>query len=330
MYWAADNLLDWEANGVNLDAAHVYFQSEEHRVCNLAYLLARGLSIDLPIDIYGFDKMIKDFPFMFAGITQVGDIVLPQHEEFGNYHSFMVSGQDQDGHMKMTIELVKRAFDQGIELPGIKTIPSGFYIPHIRSLTGGKASSSRKVGTLYLGSGPDKLDLEKRIKVINQIIDDALVNKELEDSANKCALDMVKYIDYFNNFSKVNFKESLDDMPLTLKKKLKDKIDDRVRANLIDEYLIDECKKVKQDNLALIRDTIKDAIVDHYKKRQEVLEYAIERRDTPSRSLWDLDSDQLEPLKSWKIPKKAFVNPLKRNKTQWFDIIYQAKDKLIP
>ena len=61
MYWAADNLLDWEANGVNLDAAHVYFQSEEHRVCNLAYLLARGLSIDLPIDIYGFDKMIKDF-----------------------------------------------------------------------------------------------------------------------------------------------------------------------------------------------------------------------------------------------------------------------------
>ena len=38
LYWAADNLLDWGASGVNLDAAHVYLQSEERRVNDLAYL----------------------------------------------------------------------------------------------------------------------------------------------------------------------------------------------------------------------------------------------------------------------------------------------------
>lgn len=57
MYWAADNLLDWGANGVNLDATHTYLQSEEHRVSNMAYLLARGLSFDLAIDTYGLEKL---------------------------------------------------------------------------------------------------------------------------------------------------------------------------------------------------------------------------------------------------------------------------------
>ena len=120
MYWAADNLLDWGANGVDLDATHAYLQSEEHRVSNLAYLLARGLSFDLAVDTYGIEKLCGnpnkegdkgEFPFLFAGITQVGDIILPQHYDFGNGHSFMVSGQDQDGHMKMTVELAKRALE---------------------------------------------------------------------------------------------------------------------------------------------------------------------------------------------------------------------------
>jgi len=118
-YWAADNLLDWGANGVDLDAAHVYLQSEEHRVNKLAYIVARSLDFELPLDIYGVKKLIEDYPFLFAGITQVGDIILPQYTDFGNYHSFMVSGQDQDGHMKMTIELVRRSLEAKREIPGL-------------------------------------------------------------------------------------------------------------------------------------------------------------------------------------------------------------------
>ncbi|MBI4919440.1 hypothetical protein HY837_05895 [archaeon] len=195
-YWAADNLLDWGANGVNLDAAHVYLQSEEFRVNGLAYLLARSLSFDLSVNTYGFKKLAESFPFLFAGVTQVGDIVLPQHSDFGNAHSFMVSGQDQDGHMKMTVELVKGSFKKGVELPGVQTVPSAFYIPHIRGLVGDKASSSKSKGTLYLGSGPNHEDIEERIKSSLKKFDAAL-RKSPKDVAN-CATDMVMYIDAFN------------------------------------------------------------------------------------------------------------------------------------
>src|SRR3989344_5004176 len=50
-YWAADNLVDWGAAGINLDAAHVYLQSEEFRVNGLAYVVARSLNFDLAVDI---------------------------------------------------------------------------------------------------------------------------------------------------------------------------------------------------------------------------------------------------------------------------------------
>ncbi|PJE62518.1 hypothetical protein COU88_04580, partial [Candidatus Roizmanbacteria bacterium CG10_big_fil_rev_8_21_14_0_10_39_6] len=68
-FWAADNLLDWGANGVNLDAAHVYLQSEEHRVNQLAHIVARSLKFEFAADIYGMNKLVSDFPFLFAGIT---------------------------------------------------------------------------------------------------------------------------------------------------------------------------------------------------------------------------------------------------------------------
>src|SRR3989338_2054737 len=201
-YWAADNLLDWGANGVNLDAAHAYLQSEETRVNTLAYFAARSLKFDFAADIYGMQKLVKDFPFLFAGVTQVGDILLPQHKDFGNYHSFMVSGQDQDGHMKMTVALTKATLDSGIELQGVQTVPSGFYIQHIRGISGDKASSSKAAGTLYLGSGPEKEDLTERIKSTLRKVDCANTG-DLE----KCALDMVRYIDFFNSGSRVSFGE---------------------------------------------------------------------------------------------------------------------------
>ena len=52
-YFAADNLLDWGASGLNLDAAHVYFQSEETRVMNIAYAAARRLDLATIVDVYG-------------------------------------------------------------------------------------------------------------------------------------------------------------------------------------------------------------------------------------------------------------------------------------
>ena len=69
-FWAADNLLDWGANGVNLDAAHVYLQSEEFRVNTLSYIVARGLSFKLATDIYGAQKLIDDFRILHVGVVK--------------------------------------------------------------------------------------------------------------------------------------------------------------------------------------------------------------------------------------------------------------------
>ncbi len=328
MYWAADNLIDWGANGVNLNASHVYLQSEEKRVSDIAYLVARGLTFDLAVDTYGFKKMADEFPFLFAGITQVGDIILPQHRDFGNYHSFMVSGQDQDGHMKMTVELAKRAFNSGISLPGIQTIPSGFYIPHIRGIIG-KASSSKPQTTLYLGSGPLREDLEGRIRTSLQKLDSTIANPNLKDNLEKGSLDMVRYIEYFNSLSNINFGDALRNMPTDIVDRIKS-AEDSERSHIIDEYLLNECKSAGQNNIQLVRENLSDALKEHQRKRQAILSYAVEREDYRDSGAWAMDSEKVKEPSFWEIPDKSRVDPSLRNRTEWFNIVASMKDKLIP
>ena len=328
-YWAADNLLDWGANGVNLDAAHVYLQSEETRVNTLAYFVARSLKFDFAADIYGIQKLVNDFPFLFAGLTQVGDIILPQHTDFGNHHSFMVSGQDQDGHMKMTVALTKATLDSGIGLPGVHTIPSGFYIPHIRGISGDKASSSKPAGTLYLGSGPEKEDLTKRIKTTLEKVDHAD-----EEDLRRCALDMIRYIDFFNARSGVLFGEiSTSRGYKDLQEKL-EAVETREKQmeyqHRIDSYLINECKAKKQDNVEIVRDSLQEALDAHQKKREVILSYARARSSYRSGGGWKSDDDRPLPPQFWEVPRRAIVDESKRNATQWFDIIDNVANKLIP
>ncbi|MDO8638309.1 MAG: hypothetical protein Q7R43_01945 [Candidatus Daviesbacteria bacterium] len=328
-FWAADNLLDWGANGVNLDAAHVYLQSEEHRVSTLAYMLARSLSFKLSTDIYGVKKMVDDFPFLFAGVTQVGDIMLPQHQEFGNDHSFMVSGQDQDGHMKMTVALVDATFKSGIDMLGVQSIPSGFYIPHIRGISGDKASSSKAEGTLYLGAGPNIEDLTDRIKSAYNKLDRA-DKGDLE----KCSLDMVRFIDFFNTRSGVSFEELCC---LPVYKELQHQLElaqtrkDQVRAQEeIDQFFIKSCNRSRQDNIEIIRDSLSEAITEHQLKRAAVLDYAKERASYIPSGWNDLDDDKPFQPEFWKVPDRAVVDESKRNTTQWFHIVDRASGQLVP
>ncbi|MBU2640114.1 MAG: hypothetical protein KKG75_05430 [Nanoarchaeota archaeon] len=343
LYWAADNLLDWGANGVNLDAAHVYLQSEERRVNDLAYAVARGLDFELAADTYGFEKLCGDpdkegdkgeFPFLFAGITQVGDILLAQHPDFGNYHSFMVSGQDQDGHMKMTNELVRRMFEAGRNIYDIHTNPSGLYVPHIRGFKSKKPgeapkmSSSWAPGTLYLGSGHDNENINERIKSsLGKFDPSRLVRRDMEN----CALDLVRFIDSFNEKSIVDFAEIYDSPHY---KFILDKLECATREErsgvqeAIDAYLTNVCKREGQDNVELVRESLGETLRNHQIKRQEVLDYAITRANLPPRQGWDEDFT-LDPPEFWEVPERAVVNSDRRNKTEWFNIVEKAREKLI-
>ncbi len=328
-YWAADNLLDWGANGVNLDAAHVYLQSEEVRVNTLAYFIARSLTFPLAADIYGMEKLVKDFPFLFAGITQVADIILPQHQDFGNNHSFMVSGQDQDGHMKMTIALTQATLGNNIALPGIQTVPSGFYIPHIRGISGDKASSSKAAGTLYLGSGPERQDLTDRIRNTLGKIESAQ-----KEDLERCALDMVRYIDFFNARSVISFEElSASEGYKTLQKKLEashTREGQKAAQWEIDAYLTSECNAHGQDNVGIVRDSLPEALTEHKKKREAILSYARARASYQPPSGWNTEDNKPLPPEFWKVPERAVVDEQKRNVTQWFDLIVKSGDKIIP
>ncbi len=328
-FWAADNLLDWGANGVNLDATHVYLQSEEARVNTLAYRVARSLKFDLALDIYGMEKMIQDFPFLFAGITQVGDIILPQHSDFGNYHSFMVSGQDQDGHMKMTVALTEASLRDGITLPGVKTVPSGFYIPHIRGISGDKASSSKAEGTLYLGSGPQQEGLDERIASTLRKF-----NSADREHVERCALDMVRFIDVFNRENQVDFSGIAQTEKYRELVKRLDSAGSRTERQRIqvelDDYLVSICRDQKQDNTAIIRDTLPIALREHQQKREAILAYAKARASYRPQGGWSLDDDKPIQPAFWKVPEKAVVDESKRNRTQWFNIVNAVEDKIIP
>lgn len=322
-FWAADNLLDWGANGVDLETAHVYLQSEEFRVNTLSYIVARSLRFDLAVDIYGADKIVNVFPFLFAGITQVGDILLPQHKDFGNHHSFMVSGQDQDGHMKMTVELTKATLERETDLMGVSSIPSGLYIPHIRGISGDKASSSKADSTIYLGQGPNYEDIDARIKSSMSKIDRAS-----KEHLSRCSLDMVRYIEYFNAKSNVQFEElckrpqyiSLVD---SLEKATTS--DDRAKIQTkIDQYLISECEIRGQSNEEIVRDNLAEALKDHRQKREVVLEYALSKASSPN------NDDEVQKPSFWNTPSQAAVVDPHPNPTKWFHIIANSADKLIP
>lgn len=308
-YWTADNLLDWGANGVDLDAARVYLQSEEYRVSNLAYLLARGLTFDLPIDIYGFNKMSKEFSFLFAGITQVGDIVLPQHDDFGNNHSFMVSGQDQDGHMKMTLELIKRALESKTELSGVSNLPSGFYVPHIRGIVG-KASSSKPEFTIYLGSGPKKLNLTDRVESSLSKLINAQKNPSLAENLQYGALDMIRYLECFNEHSAVKFENISREIMGT-------------KSNQeVDQGLIKESLSHNQKNLDIVMESLPIILKEHQEKRMNVLEYAIANVENKE------NAHLIKPT-FWEVPEGVIVKGTK-NPTQWFNLVYAQRNNLIP
>ncbi|MCD5401331.1 hypothetical protein LR013_01875 [candidate division NPL-UPA2 bacterium] len=323
-YWMADNLLDWGAQGLNLDAAHVYLQSEEKRSTELIFFLTTKIAFKDAFDIYGFPKLCDEFSFLFAGLAQVKDLVLPQNQDFGNFHSCMVSGPDQDGHMRMTTRLIEYFQEIKIQIPDVQTTPSALYTPHIRGLSGGKMSSSDPElldKTLFIGPGPDcsnPLTIEERIRTNLSKIK-VTINNISPNQVAKSALDMVRFIDFFGRKSVVDFSSLLHDLPSTLKRRIDQEEDRERKALLIDEYLIVECKQKGQDNVELVRENIEEVIREHHQRRKKVLQHAIHRQE-----------GRASEIEFWEIPQESAVDESLRNKTKWYNIVARMRDRIIP
>ncbi len=133
---AVSNVADLLALGLDEKNAYVYKQSEERRVMNFAYLAARKTTLATLQALYGD----KNMGLYFATLTQAGDILLPQHEDFGGPKNVVVPvGIDQDPHIRLCRDLAPKF---GLMLP------SSTYHAFMKSLTGESKMGKRDPSSL--------------------------------------------------------------------------------------------------------------------------------------------------------------------------------------
>ena len=89
-------------------AGHIYFQSENFNMRNLAFELAAAANFSEISAIYGFSGETS-IGHMESVMAQSGDILHPQLEEYGGPKPVVIPvGADQDPHIKLTRDLAYR------------------------------------------------------------------------------------------------------------------------------------------------------------------------------------------------------------------------------
>ena len=183
---------------------HLYLQSENDDVKNLAYTIGKKVTFSQMRSIYGFDNS-TNISHIYTPLVQVADILHPQLEQHGEPRPVVVPvGPDQDPHIRLTRDLAAKFND---EYGFIE--PSATFHRFMTGLTGEKMSSSKPKTAIYLTDtvkeatkkvnsaktgGRDSLKEQKELGgrpdecsvyelLVYHLIDD---DKQLEDIKNKC------------------------------------------------------------------------------------------------------------------------------------------------
>lgn len=129
---------------------HIYLQSENKIVGDLAYKLARKVNLSEMKAIYGFLSS-ANLAHLYVPLIQVADILHPQIEECGGPKPIVVPvGPDQDPHIRLTRDVAERFKSQYNFVT-----PSSTYHRFITGLTGGKMSSSKPKTAIFLSDPPE-------------------------------------------------------------------------------------------------------------------------------------------------------------------------------
>jgi len=134
------------ALGLDAKKTTFYFQSENRAVTNLAYEFSRRVTLNEFRAIYG----TADPGRIMSAITQVADILYPQLEE--RMPGVIPVGIDQDPHMRLTRDVVKRTREIYNFFP-----PAGLYHKFVPSLDGSLKMSKS-------GSKENLIELPENIK----------------------------------------------------------------------------------------------------------------------------------------------------------------------
>ena len=120
------------ALGLDIKKTNFYFQSENKEVMNNAYEFAKKITLNEFKAIYGSADPGK----IMGAVTQVADILYPQFKE--KMPGIIPVGVDQDPHIRLTRDVVKRIRKKGFFLP------SSIYHKYTPSLDGGMKMSKSK------------------------------------------------------------------------------------------------------------------------------------------------------------------------------------------
>ncbi len=124
---------------------HIYLQSENKTVGDLAYKLAKKVNMNEMKAIYGFSGS-TNVAHLYTPLIQVADILHPQLDELGGPKPVVVPvGPDQDPHIRLTRDIAERFSSQFHFIT-----PSSTYHRFITGLTGGKMSSSKPKTAIFL------------------------------------------------------------------------------------------------------------------------------------------------------------------------------------
>jgi tryptophanyl-tRNA synthetase len=100
------------------EGSHIYFQSENYKMRNLAFELGREANFSEVSAIYGFSGETH-ISHMESVMAQSADILHPQLREFGGPKPVVIPvGADQDPHIKLTRDLAYRMRKFLVELRG--------------------------------------------------------------------------------------------------------------------------------------------------------------------------------------------------------------------
>ena len=167
---------------VTKDNFHLYLQSENEEVKNLAYLIGKKVTFSQMRSIYGFDNS-TNVAHIYTPLLQVADILHPQLEKYGGPKPVIVPvGPDQDPHIRLTRDLAAKFND---EYGFIE--PSATFHRFMTGLTGEKMSSSKPKTAIYLTDSIK--DATKKVKSAKTGGRDSLKEqKELGGQPDQCSI----------------------------------------------------------------------------------------------------------------------------------------------
>ncbi len=174
--FAISNVADLLALGLDEKNSYIYRQSKEQRVMNTAFVLGSKVTKATFEAIYGE----RDLGLYMAVMAQMGDIFLPQHEDFGGPKNVLVPvGIDQDPHIRLSRDL---AFKQRLVLP------SATYHKFVMNLKG-EAKMSKRDPDSMIWLSEDLQSVRKKVsKALTGGKETADEQKKSGGDISKCAI----------------------------------------------------------------------------------------------------------------------------------------------